>query len=66
MKLDTTEYFFSHGKEPRGYGNWFFDFKSSNGAATQKNFVGKFSDAKKSALAYARTISQCWTVIVCP
>ncbi len=27
MKFDTSEYVRSHGKEPRGYGYWAFQFK---------------------------------------
>ena len=45
-QFDTTQYQFSHGRKPRGQGQWAF---SINGAVLWKN--GLLSEAKKSVKA---------------
>lgn len=52
IQVSTSEYEFSHGKKPRGYGQWafFFDNDKEPFWAT-----GKYGDAKKMAVAYAVT-----------
>lgn len=53
MTFDTTAYRHSHGKEPRGEGNWAFSDAFAPGASDPifwKN--GTYSEAKKAARAY--------------
>jgi hypothetical protein len=52
IEFSTTQYQFSHGKQPRGYGYWGFFF---DGESEPQFYTGKFSDAKKTARAYAVT-----------
>jgi hypothetical protein len=50
VEFSTTEYQFSHGKQPRGYGSWAFFF----GSETEPQWhTGTFSEGKKFARAYA-------------
>jgi len=32
MTINTTKYEFSHGRKPRGYGQWMFEVLGSDGA----------------------------------
>jgi hypothetical protein len=50
IEVNTTQYQFAHGSKPRGYGNWAFFFDKES---EPQWYIGKFSDAKKSAIAYA-------------
>lgn len=50
MEVRTSQFEFSHGKAPRGEGNWAFLI----GRET-KWFYGNYGDAKKEAIAYAKT-----------
>ena len=50
IEISTTNYEFSHGKKPRGYGKWAFFF---DGGDVPLFFTGKFSEAKRMAIAYA-------------
>lgn len=43
VTFNTSEYVWSAGKEPRGFGCWWFE---ANGK--QYQFHGKYSDAKRS------------------
>ena len=53
IEVSTREYEFSHGKKPRGYGNWAFFFDGATDVGAAKWFTGKFSEAKKMAVAWA-------------
>lgn len=51
IQVRTTEYEFSHGKKPRGYGHWAFFFDN----ITDPGFIeGWYADAKKKAIEYAK------------
>ena len=50
IEFTTREYEFTHGRQPRGYGQWAFFF---DGESEPQWYTGRFSDAKKSARAYA-------------
>jgi len=51
-KVSTTEYRFSHGKEPRGSGLWWFEIDGES-----VSYTGSYAVAKDSAIRYARTKS---------
>jgi hypothetical protein len=53
MKVEfrTTEYEFSHSKQPRGYGYWGFGFPGTDDVFW---FTGSYGDAKKAARDEAR------------
>ena len=48
--ISTTEFRFSHGKEPRGYGLWWFEIDGES-----VSYTGKYAVAKDSAVRYAVT-----------
>lgn len=50
VTVSTTEFEFSHGKAPRGYGCWAFFFDHGD---EPQFFTGNYSAAKKAAVAYA-------------
>lgn len=52
VRVDTTAYRFSHGKEPRGYsGMWMFTINDKD-----YSFSGNYSDAKKQAIKKAKEL----------
>lgn len=53
VEFNSHEYQFSHGKQPRGYGNWGFFFDDEQDVTKAYWSVGKFSEAKKMAVAFA-------------
>ncbi len=53
MEFSTTDYEFVHGKKPRGFGRWAFFF--DNNGEQPWFYHGSFTNAKKTAIAYART-----------
>ena len=59
MRMDTTQFEFSHGKKPRGWGHWGFDVTASDGKGgllTETVWAsGTLSQAKVQAL---RTFSE--------
>lgn len=57
MTTDTTEYEFSHGQKPRGYGQWAFFFGFTRQGSEHAWFAPQacyFTEAKKQAQAEAR------------
>jgi len=56
IEINTNEYQFAHGKKPSGYGHWAFipeDFGEKFWCE------GKYSDAKREAIKYARARKVC-------
>ncbi len=52
VNVSTTDYESAHGKRPRGWGSWAFFI----GDETEPLWhTGKYSDAKRMAVAYALT-----------
>jgi len=64
MKINTTEYEFSHGKKPRGYGLWVFEVTGTDGNGAYTNEIysisGKMGDARKEAAS--RLLHDCGAV----
>jgi hypothetical protein len=53
IEVNTREYEFAHGNNPRGYGHWAFFFDRS----TEPYWVeGRYTDAKKAAVKEARRL----------
>ena len=64
--FNTTQYQFSHGKSPRGNGNWMFTVKFSDGTAPIHTSVnGWYGDAKMEIVArfYGKAVSE---IVVMP
>ena len=61
--INKNEYLFSHGKEPRGKGQWWFDIKYSNGQAFREMRHGFFTNALKEI---RRSFPGAWEIIVMP
>jgi hypothetical protein len=56
IEVRTSEYEFSHGKKPKGSGHWAFYMGSERDTLKAHWFVGKYSEAKKQALAKAQEL----------
>ena len=54
MRVETNKYFASHGKNPKGFGGWWFEFLMGGIDFMQFEFTGSYTDAKKAAVAKAR------------
>lgn len=55
MKIETTKYLFAHGKAPKGFGMWVFEFTGiTKGSGlefkTQKSFTANFGMASVEAI----------------
>ena len=50
MQVSTSNYEFTHGKKPRGYGQWAFFF---DGESAPFWYTGSYAEAKKMAIRYA-------------
>ena len=61
VKVSTSDYRFAHGKEPRGFGGWYFEF---NNALIEQAPSGSFTEAKKWAINRAIVLGTT-TVEVC-
>jgi hypothetical protein len=51
VEVNTTEYEFSHGRKPRGYGSWAFRFE---GDIALHWYQGTYSEARSAARKAAR------------
>lgn len=61
MRIETSTYRNMHGKQPKGYGLWFFGltFRSNpdepfRSAVDTVQFTGNYGDAKRAALKTAK------------
>ena len=52
VEVDTHEFRFSHGKAPRGFGQWAFFFDNSNEPVFAPH--SSFADARRWAVAEAK------------
>lgn len=51
VRVDTSQYRFSHGREPRGYGLWLFAIGDE-----QRAYTATYGKAKAFAIRYAKSI----------
>lgn len=62
VRLDTSEYRFSNGREPKGRGCWAFSFKRNPDFASKSGelmwITGTFAEARKQAIAEAAANGQ--------
>ena len=66
-ELKTTEYQFSHGRQPRGYGSWAFEIKGgSETEAKVEWFKGTYTEAKAQAIKVAKARHLFSTINVLP
>jgi hypothetical protein len=59
LTVDTTPYSRSHGKEPRGYGQWAFSYGSEDGEkfySTPKSYQDALRDARVLAVTRKQSI----------
>lgn len=54
VKVDTSEYRRSHGKEPRGWGGWMFAHYENGNFVGYTTHCKNYGEAKKEAMAYAK------------
>ena len=52
VEFSTTQYVFTHGREPRGRGGW--AFRPWGGRDEWQFFHGTYTEAKRQAAAWAR------------
>lgn len=55
IRIDTSEYLRSHGKQPRGTGMWGFFFDREQDVQNCFWHPGSFAEAKQRAVAWAVT-----------
>jgi hypothetical protein len=57
VEVRTREYEISHGKMPKGHGNWaFYMGRESDDLSKVHWFTGNYGDVKKQACAKAREL----------
>ena len=55
--VETNSYVAAHGKNPRGFGGWWFLLLTPNRQSFGEfNFTGLYGEAKKQAVAKAREV----------
>lgn len=54
VHVNTNEYQFSHGKQPRGHGSWAFFFVRTDDVNQAFWFYGTYADARKAAADEAK------------
>jgi hypothetical protein len=55
MRIETREYFNTHGQRPRGRGNWWFAMLVEDETETVQEY-GTYTEASRRALERAREI----------
>lgn len=62
VRVDTSEYRFSHSREPKGRGCWAFSYKRDPDFASKSGevlwFTGTYAEARKQAIATAAANGQ--------
>lgn len=62
VRVDASEYRFSHGREPKGRGCWAFSYKRDPDFASKSGevmwFTGTYAEARKQAIAEAAANGQ--------
>lgn len=65
VRVNTSEYRFSHGCEPKGRGFWAFSYKRDPDFSSKSGeviwFIGTYAEARKQAIAKAAANG--WSVI---
>lgn len=61
LRIETGQYQFAHGKNPRGRGYWWFE--ANTGETFQIDAT--YSEAKKAALAHFKNNPEVYSVKVC-
>ena len=61
--VDTSKYVWAHGKQPRGWGLWFFGDWNENWTF---EFTGSYTEAKKAALQAAKGHDEFVTIYPLP
>ena len=69
VTTETTEYEFSHGKKPKGYGLWILSLAISDGRGSwtteEYSGTGTLAEVRKLAVAHVRqTISRAAILVV--
>ncbi len=64
IEFNTRYFEFAHGKKPRGYGMWMFEFRYGGKVERIDYAACMYSEAKKMARADAR-FRRCNEVVVC-
>ena len=60
VRVNTDTYKFSHGKDPKGYGCWWFQV-----GPHEVTFAGTYTEAKQQAVRFAEE-NEHWEVDVKP
>jgi hypothetical protein len=67
VTIKTTQYAFSHGKEPRGTGRWMFECREYGKPAETLSAYGTYTEAKKAVVAMLKERGAKYpTIIVLP
>ena len=53
VRVYTTSYRFSHGKNPRGFGCWCFEIDAPDGSILHRFYTANYGKAKADAISEA-------------
>lgn len=63
MRVSTTDYEFTHGRKPRGFGMWWFCISACHQETapyvTMMTYTGHYSEAKAKAIKAAKQVMNC-------
>lgn len=54
--VETNSYVAAHGKNPRGFGGWWFELSGGGFDLGQFNFTGLYGEAKRAAKVRAKEV----------
>ena len=54
VRVSTRDYEFAHGRTPRGFGHWAFEFGEREAAEAVEFWTGTYSEAKAQAVRFAK------------
>ena len=64
MRVSTTQYRFSHGRDPRGTGLWAFEM-GAHGRPSETYFAqGTYAQARREATRQARAMDYDWVQVL--
>jgi len=67
VTIKTSQYKFSHGKEPRGTGRWMFECREYGKDTETLSSYGTYAEAKKAVVAMLKARGAKYpTIIVLP
>jgi len=64
IEVNTNNYYWAHGKNPRGYGRWMFEVISDGNGTETVAHTGTYSEAKAEAMKVARKMEAMYITVM--